>query len=119
MLHNILTASIHGSIVIAVVMVLRLVLRKVPKKYICLLWLLAGIRLLLPIPVKSPFSLQPNFQFTWPDSIFLRQLLPLVTILWGGSSPRLRPVQHSVIPPAEAAGSGCRQNSGRLGKQPH
>ena len=84
MLHNILTASIHGSIVIAVVMVLRLVLRKVPKKYICLLWLLAGIRLLLPIPVKSPFSLQPNFQFIWPDSIFLRQLLPLVTILWGG-----------------------------------
>ena len=82
MLHNILTASIHGSIVIAVVMVLRLVLRKVPKKYICLLWLLAGIRLLLPIPVKSPFSLQPNFQFIWPDSIFLRQLLPLVTILW-------------------------------------
>lgn len=82
MLHNILTASIHGSIVIAVVMVLRLVLRKVPKKYICLLWLLAGIRL-LPIPVKSPFSLQPNFQFIWPDSIFLRQLLPLVTILWG------------------------------------
>ena len=83
MLHNILTASIHGSIVIAVVMVLRLVLRKVPKKYICLLWLLAGIRLLLPIPVKSPFSLQPNFQFIWPDSIFLHQLLPLVTILWG------------------------------------
>ena len=83
MLHNILSASIHGSIVIAVVMVLRLVLRKVPKKYICLLWLLAGIRLLLPIPAKSPFSLQPNFQFTWPDSTFLHQLLPLVTILWG------------------------------------
>ena len=68
MLTNILTASIHGSIVIAAVMLLRLVLRKVPKKFICLLWLLAGIRLLLPIPVKSPFSLQPSLSLPWLDA---------------------------------------------------
>ena len=39
---NILTASFHGSIVILVVMALRLLLKKTPKKYLCLLWLLAG-----------------------------------------------------------------------------
>ena len=56
---NILTASFHGSIVILVVMVLRLVLKKTPKKFLCFLWLLAGIRLLMPFEIKSELSLQP------------------------------------------------------------
>lgn len=56
---NILTASFHGSIVILVVMLLRLVLKKTPKKFLCLLWLLAGIRLLMPFEIKSDMSLQP------------------------------------------------------------
>ena len=59
-LSNLLTASIHGSIVILAVILLRLLLRKTPKKYICLLWLLAGIRLLMPIEIRSDFSLQPQ-----------------------------------------------------------
>ena len=52
-LNNLLTASIHGSIVILAVILLRLILRTTPKKYICLLWLLAGIRLLMPIEIRS------------------------------------------------------------------
>ena len=58
---NLLTASFHGSVLILVVLVIRLVLWKTPKKYICLLWLLAGIRLLLPIEIRSDLSLQPRF----------------------------------------------------------
>ena len=58
---NLLTASFHGSILILAVLVIRLVLWKTPKKYICLLWLLAGIRLLLPIEIRSDLSLQPRF----------------------------------------------------------
>ena len=57
---NLLTASIHGSIVILAVMLLRLVLKRTPRKYICFLWMLAGIRLLMPISVQSAFSLQPS-----------------------------------------------------------
>ena len=57
---NVLTASFHGSIVIAVVILLRLVLKKTPKKFICLLWLLAGIRLLMPFQIQSSLSLQPE-----------------------------------------------------------
>lgn len=57
---NILTASFHGSIVILAVLVLRLLLRKAPRKYICYLWLLAGLRLLLPFAVQSELSLQPQ-----------------------------------------------------------
>lgn len=57
---NVLTASFHGSVVIAVVIVLRLILKKTPKKFICLLWLLAGIRLLMPFEIQSSLSLQPE-----------------------------------------------------------
>ena len=60
-LQNLLIASIHGSILIFAVLLLRLVLLKTPKKYICYLWLLAGIRLLLPIEIRSDLSLQPEF----------------------------------------------------------
>ncbi len=77
-LNNLLTASIHGSIVILAVILLRLVLRKTPKKYICLLWLLAGIRLLMPIEIRSDLSLQP--EFTLPLELNLPALLPLI---WG------------------------------------
>ena len=57
---NILTASFHGSIVILAVILLRLVLKKTPRKYICLLWLLAGLRLLMPFQIQSDLSLQPS-----------------------------------------------------------
>lgn len=57
---NVWSASVYGSIVIIAVMLLRLALKKVPKKYICLLWLLAAIRLLMPFQIRSPLSLQPE-----------------------------------------------------------
>ena len=57
---SLLTASFQGSIVILAVILLRLLLRKTPRKFICFLWMLAGIRLLMPIPVTSQFSLQPS-----------------------------------------------------------
>lgn len=58
-IQRILSTSIHGSIVILVVLLLRLLLRKAPKKYICFLWMLAGLRLLIPVPLQSSLSLQP------------------------------------------------------------
>ena len=64
-LQNLLIASIHGSILIFAVLLLRLVLLKTPKKYICYLWLLAGIRLLLPIEIRSDLSLQPEFTLSF------------------------------------------------------
>ena len=67
---TILTTSFHGSIVILAVLLLRLVLHKAPKKYICMLWMLAGLRLLMPIPLESSFSLQPqDIQITVPASL--------------------------------------------------
>ena len=57
---NVLTASFHGSIVILAVILLRLLLKKTPKKFLCFLWLLAGIRLLMPFEIQSVLSLQPD-----------------------------------------------------------
>ena len=56
---NILTASFHGSIVILVVILLRVLLRKAPRKFICFLWVMAGLRLLMPFEIQSSLSLQP------------------------------------------------------------
>ena len=56
---NVLTASFHGSIVILVVILLRVLLRKAPRKFICFLWVLAGLRLLMPFEIQSSLSLQP------------------------------------------------------------
>ena len=57
---NMLSASFYGSIVILAVLILRLVLKKAPRAVICLLWLLAGIRLMLPFAIESRLSLQPD-----------------------------------------------------------
>ena len=83
-LTNLLTASIHGSVVILAVILLRLVLRKTPKKYICLLWLLAGIRLLMPIEIRSDLSLQPEFTLPgWNIPALLPWVWGIVAICFG------------------------------------
>lgn len=59
---NVLDASLYGSIVILVVLLLRLVLKKAPKSVFCLLWFMAGVRLMLPFEIESSFSLQPRLE---------------------------------------------------------
>lgn len=79
-LQTISTTSFHGSIVILVVLLLRLALKKAPKKFICLLWMLAGIRLLLPIPLESAYSLQPqSISVALPAN--LSSILPVIWIV--------------------------------------
>lgn len=56
---NYLQAGILGSIIVVLIVLLRLILRKAPRKIICLLWLLAAVRLLLPFEIESSLSLQP------------------------------------------------------------
>lgn len=79
---GILNISAQGSIVIAVVFVLRLLLRKAPKKYICLLWVLVGLRLLNPFVIESELSLLPQAEaitrIQWQGFYQLGQILPLI-----------------------------------------
>ena len=61
--HAVLKASFQGSIVILAVIALRFLLKKAPKSFFCLLWLLAGLRLVLPFEIQSSLSLQPDYNF--------------------------------------------------------
>ena len=57
---NVLTASLYGSVIIAALVLARPLLKKLPKKYLCLLWLLAFARLLMPFEIPFDLSLQPD-----------------------------------------------------------
>lgn len=60
----VLSASLYGSILIVVVCLLRILLKSAPRKLTCLLWLLVGLRLLMPFEFESDFSLQPKLPQT-------------------------------------------------------
>lgn len=51
--------SLAGGAVILLVLALRFFLRRLPKTYSCMLWLLVLVRLLWPFTVSTPFSLLP------------------------------------------------------------
>ena len=54
---EILNMSLTGSIVILAVLVIRFFLRKAPKKWSYLLWLVVAFRLICPVSLPSPVSL--------------------------------------------------------------
>lgn len=59
---QILWMSVMASIVIATVLLIRILLKRFPRKYSYLLWLIVGIRLVCPVAVPSSLSLF-NLQF--------------------------------------------------------
>lgn len=54
---NILHMSLTGSIVILVVLLARMIMKKMPKKYMYLLWGIVGFRLLCPVALESSISI--------------------------------------------------------------
>ena len=59
---SVLGLSWKGGLLIMAVLLLRLVLRKAPRRTVCLLWLLVGLRLLVPFEIVSSLSLQPALE---------------------------------------------------------
>lgn len=57
---NILEISIMASFLILAVLLIRLCFRKASATFRCFLWMLVGVRLLVPISISSPFGLVPN-----------------------------------------------------------
>ena len=53
---KLLNMSIMASVLAVFVMLLRLILKKVPRKYICILWALVAIRLIIPMGFFSNLS---------------------------------------------------------------
>lgn len=57
---QVLNLSLAGSFLILAVIVMRLFLQKVPKSMVCILWILVGIRLLMPVSIESAFGIVPS-----------------------------------------------------------
>lgn len=55
-----LSVSISGSLLIGFAFLLRLIFKKAPKAFICGLWLVVILRLLVPLQVEAPWSLRPE-----------------------------------------------------------
>ena len=56
---GLLNTGFAASVVILIVLLLRLVLRRAPKRYLYLLWAPALLRLLCPFSLESALSLLP------------------------------------------------------------
>ena len=52
--------SIMASWLVLVILSVRLLFKKIPKWVICILWILVGLRLILPISIESTLSLLPS-----------------------------------------------------------
>lgn len=57
---KLLILSVQAGFLILATIVIRGVFKKIPRKYICLLWCMAAIRLLLPTSIESDYSLVPT-----------------------------------------------------------
>lgn len=70
---DLLNRSIAASWLILAVVLLRVVLRKAPKRILCVLWMLVALRLIWPFTWESAWSLLPSAE-TVKQDIALAQL---------------------------------------------
>ena len=67
---NVLNMSAAGSVVIGLVLLLRLFLRRVPRKWSYLLWTAVAFRLACPVSIRSVFSLFTPVSRVLPASVY-------------------------------------------------
>ena len=63
-----LNTSITASYIIVAVLLVRAIFKKLPRKFICALWTVAGLRLIMPFSIESAFSLIPSTKTIDPVS---------------------------------------------------
>ena len=56
----IVKTSIWANWLILAVILLRFLLKRAPKRVICILWAVVAVRLLLPFSIESPVSMIPQ-----------------------------------------------------------
>jgi beta-lactamase regulating signal transducer with metallopeptidase domain len=92
--------SYVGGIVIAIVLTARVFLKKFPKKYSYLLWIVPLIRLVFPFSIESVISLIPFNPEPIPDTIMYDQMPTINT----GISSVNRSI-NQILPASEIVGS--------------
>ncbi|MBQ2841804.1 MAG: hypothetical protein IJE72_02060 [Clostridia bacterium] len=89
--------SITAGYIILAVIFLRLIFRKIPKKFICLLWGIAGIRLVFPFSIESTLSLIPSTK-TIPDNIAMAEV-PAISSGINAVNSTLNPIIADTLTP--------------------
>ena len=72
-LHTLLTMSLTAAIAAGVVMLLRLLLKRVPRWITCLLWAVVLLRMVCPVGFSLPVSLMPE---TVSSGAYVERMLP-------------------------------------------
>lgn len=86
-----LSVSLSGSLVIALILLLRAVFRKAPKSLICAMWILAILRLMLPFQIEANWSLRPDTPVISPgDTQFLTEAAPELRVDVPGFVPQVQ-----------------------------
>ena len=67
---EVLNRAICAGWLVPVILLLRVILKKMPKWMCCLLWGMVAVRLLVPIQIESAVSLIPSVQTVSPDVIY-------------------------------------------------
>ncbi|MBR3753193.1 MAG: M56 family metallopeptidase [Ruminiclostridium sp.] len=94
---TLLTMSLTASVTALVVMVLRLFLKKVPRKLVCLLWLAVFFRMVCPVSFEAPVSLMP-------PAVTEGTLVQQVILPEPDPTPQAAdPIQTEPAPPAKPA----------------
>ena len=92
--------SIAGAFIAAVIILLRIPLRKAPRRYSYMLWAILGIRLLCPFSLPSPASMFNLFSAS-TDSGRMTFVVP-GNIAAPTGNIAVTPAQTAVTAPAEA-----------------
>ena len=98
---NVLNMSITAGYVVIAVVLLRLLLRKAPKRYLCLLWGLVAFRLLCPFSVESVLSLIPSATTVTPDIFY--ENVPQIQSGIGVVNQMVNPVMEGSLTAAPGA----------------
>ena len=83
---RLLEISLWGRVIVLAVLPLRLILRRAPKRVVCLLWMIAVLRLLVPFEIRSEWSLQPKPPEFAPPQVQQEEYFDSGTV-WFPASP--------------------------------
>lgn len=70
---KLLNMSVAASYLVVAILLLRLILKKVPKAFVCFLWALVAVRLIFPISFESKFSMVPSAQVI-PEDVMVSEV---------------------------------------------
>ena len=101
---KLLNMSISASWLVLMVVFLRLLLKKAPKAFRCILWALVGIRLLCPVSIESVWSLIPSAETIPQDIVYAPE--PMIQSGISALNSVVNPfISESLAPGFENSGS--------------